>query len=256
VGAITSLALSGQYGLIATTVRGDWLTFDLENGGLERMTAVGVAPMQGAPGRPSSIAAVYRWLFVAFPDQREVARYELATCGMSAKAAALLTISGATLANVIVDGAYTYMGLVGQSGPDVVDAFLTPYGPHSVALANSDLPSLRGYRLRALTNPAQIVPYIIAVWRSDSGARTIIQQIHAPNWDDVRSEGELPEVVEVARLPQPVASAASIYDFDTQQTWLFLAVETGRPGVVDLYAFSSDERLADPTPNVPRPDRR
>lgn len=239
VGDLTALALSGPYGLLATTARGNWLTFDLQGGSLAGLKTVGVAPIRGAAGRPTSMADLYGSLsFVAFADSKgTIARLALSTCGTDAVALPWLTTEGTT-APVIVQGSYTYLGIV---APDPVhgDALLLPYTPKPAAVPVAPNPFVHaGQHLVALSNPARIVPYILALTAQDDHPGATLRLVYRERWGDVWGGRTIAPrtVLQLTRTPSAMAS----FRGKDGTTTVLLAFPTDRPGTIDLYRFDGN----------------
>ena len=188
---LTSLAFSSAYGLLAMTGRGDWLTLDLQGGSLAGIKAVGVAPIRGASGRPTSITDLYGSLsFVAFTNKpgtnkpNTIARIALSTCGTNATAVPWLT-TDETVSPFVVQAAYTYLGIV---APDAGhgDTLLLPYEKKAIAVPAAKNPFVpSGERLVALNNPARIVPYMLTLTQPSKGPGAAVRLVYHEAWSDV-----------------------------------------------------------------------
>ncbi len=242
VGEITSLDLDGDFGLIATTAAGDWLTFDLRNGTLDRITGVGVAPLRGAAGKPVSMAMVYGLALVSTEGRGVVDAYALSTCGMDAKAVPMFTVTGPSAPPVLVDGAYTYAGLVRQDADGLHDDIAITYGPATVTLRSQSLKAPAGYRLAALSNSAKIIPYLVALWRPDQpGGEALLQRVHVLAWGDVGGPGTPTDSWDLARLKQTPVAVASAYSDQPAGVYVYLVTDPSIPGAVDIHAFFFDD---------------
>ena len=233
---LTSLAFSNAYGLLATTARGNWLTLDLQGGSLAGVKAVGVAPIRGASGRPTSIADLYGSLsFVAFANKAGmIARIALSTCGTNATAVPWLTTQG-TVSPFVIQAAYTYLGIV---APDAAhgDTLLLPYEKKTIALPAAENPFVSaGERLVALNNPTRIVPYVLALTRPSRGPGATMRLVYHEAWSDVRGSPPIPTrtLLHVTRTPSAMASSLD----KTGVTTVILAFPADAPGTIDLYRF-------------------
>lgn len=242
LGRIVGLDLDGEYGLVAVTAAGDWLTFDIQHGTLGGLKTVGIAPIAGAPGAPSSLANIYGRMLVSFPKPGVVADFELSKCGFAARPATVFTAMGEPKVTMVVDGAYTYVGLVGQDADGLKSQLALPYRPQEVRLSRSDFPDLPGYRLQALSNSAKIVPYLVAAWRPTSGRpETRFQEVRVTNWDDVHTANEPPHATDLGRFPRPISAITSFYDRQTGTSLILASAELRDAGAVELYAFTLRE---------------
>lgn len=238
VGGVTSLDIDNDFGLIATTAAGDWLTFDLRGGVLDNITGVGVAPMRGVGGKPVSMAMVRGQALVSVEGRGEVSLYAVSTCGMDAQATPIFTLTGPPAAPVVVDAAYAYVGLVRPGAGGLQDTIRLPYSPASVDLNGKSLAALAGYRLTALSNPARIVPFPIALWTSErpgGGAR--LQLLHVWAWDDVGGPGTKTQAWDLADLAVAPVAVASGYSDQPAGVYLYLVTDTGVAGAVDIHCF-------------------
>ncbi|WP_174285689.1 hypothetical protein [Sphingomonas bacterium] len=237
VADVTALAFSGPYGLIATTGSGDWLTFDLQAGTLAGIKAVGIAPMRGAVGRPTSMADLYGSLsFVAFAGGTgKIARYALSACGTDATAVPWLT-TDATPSPFIVQAAYTYLGI---AAPDSAhgDAVLLPYDKRDVVPSGTANPFVPvGERLVALANPTHIVPYILALTRPANGDRSAtLRLVYRERWGDIWGGPPIPPRMILTFTRSPSAMAA--FQAKSGLTTVILAFPTETPGTIDVYRF-------------------
>ena len=237
VGDLTSLAFSGAYGLLATTRRGDWLTFDLQNGSLADVKAVGVAPIRGAAGLPTSLVDLGGGLsFMAFENAAgSIARLALSTCGTNAIAVPWLTTRGTT-SPVVVQAAYTDLGVVASDAAHG-DRVLLPYDKQPVTVpqgANAFVPA--GEHLIALSNPARIVPYVLALTRLPAGRRgATLRLVVRDEWSDVRG-GPATAPRTILRLIRTPSAMASFMG-SSGVTTVILAFPTATPGTIDLYRF-------------------
>lgn len=108
VGQVTSLAVDNKLGLIATTADHQWLILNFGSiGNLAAVKAMGLAPMRGAPGRPTAIAWLPFWHLVSFPGQSTVLRYSTDACGTGALGVPVFNTTGLESATIVVEAAYT-----------------------------------------------------------------------------------------------------------------------------------------------------
>ena len=237
IGDVTALAFSDRYGLIATTGRGDWLTFDLRGGTLAGIKAVGIAPIRGATGRPTSVVDLYGSLsFITFAGKTgTISRYALATCGPNATGVPWLTTTASPPA-VIVQGAYTYLGIVAADARHAATLIL-PYEKAAVSIPDGRNPFVpTGEHLVALANPAQIVPYILALTQPAAGpGHATLRLVHVEPWDDVRGGPPVPTktVLTLDRVPSAMAS----FQGKSGTITVIFALPTDIPGTIDLYRF-------------------
>jgi hypothetical protein len=236
IGNVTGLMVDAKYGMIAMTADRNWLILDFEtDGDFAAVKAIGLAPMQGAPGRPSAIASIIPWQLVSFPEQRVVQRYAVSTCGVAARGVPAFTIVGQPSATSMVEAAYSYVGLLGEGATGIKDALRLPYEVQKVSLTEQDIPVLPGHRLISLTNGARIVPLILALWAAP-GRDAVLQQIYVPAWSDVHGVNDHSTVTEIARFPRTPTGMAAVYDLRSQRTVLFLTFEP-TPGAIDVAAI-------------------
>ena len=197
--------------------------------------------MNGATGGPTSVGTLPgERTYVAFADARPiVARYALGACGAAATAVPWIGVAGTT-EPVIVQAAYTYLGVVGRGAKDG-GALVLPYERKGITLAGQNPLGKPGRTLVAASNPAGIVPEIIAARRNRRGRTDVVLQ-SVKAWDDVIGGPPRPETP-LAVLPRAPAAMASHYRSGQKSTLMILAYPGPRPGTVDLYAFDADVPL-------------
>jgi hypothetical protein len=239
LGPITGLSFDRKYGLIAVTSKKTWVMFDLVGPNLGALRSVSAAQMRGAPGVPSAIATAGPWLFVDFPAQRQVDRFELSTCGIAASGVPMVQVKDDGSPGTVVFAAYSYLGVVAQHGDAVNGAILTPYSRDRVAPAFGKVfAAPKGQTLVALSNPFGITPHLLAMWRPVSGSgRSRLQRVYVQDWSDVGGPGE--SLVEDIAEPKGRITAMTS-GYTGSEILVFLAADGGVDGAVNLYAFSLD----------------
>ncbi len=242
VADIAGVEFSERYGLLAVTRGGRWLSFDLRGGTLAGIHAVGVAAMRGAADAPTSLVTAYgERTYVAFGGAHPViARYALGACGAVSTAVPWITVTkGAD--PIVVQGAYTYLGIVGRHARDG-GALVLPYARQTVTLVGRNPLGASARTLVAASNPARIVPEIIVARRADHGGRTDVTLVPVEAWGDV--QGVRPRrQTPLAALPRAPGAMASKYDRRGKITLVILAYSGPSAGMVDLYAFDTDVAL-------------
>ena len=237
VAKVTGLLLDADLGLVATTENRDWLALDLEHGTLDGIKTVGVATMRGAPGRPTAPTSLLSSYLVSFPDQGVIERFA-SKCGFAAEAVPALDVSGRPFVSAMTGVALSYVGLAGDDGSAVKTALVLPYERRTVSLGGQDIPSLPGFRLVALSNPSQIVPFLLALWGSANSGEARLQQIHVVAWDDVHGPGEKSDAVDLAMFSRTPAAMASALAQRTSRIWVFLTFDTPERGGFDIVGLS------------------
>ncbi|WP_375383241.1 hypothetical protein [uncultured Sphingomonas sp.] len=242
VADVAGMEFSERHGLLAVTRGGQWLSFDLRGGTLAGIHAVGVAATRGAAGAPTSLVTVYgERTFVAFGGAHPViARYALGACGAASTAVPWITVTGGGEL-IVVQGAYTYLGIVGRHAGDG-GALVLPYARRAVALAGRNPLGASARTLVAASNPARIVPEIIVAHQAGHGGRTDVTLVPVDAWGDVQGGPARPQTP-LATLPRAPSAMASQYDRRGKTTLVILAYPGPSTGTLDLYAFDTDVAL-------------
>ena len=176
--------------------------------------------------------------YVAFAGAHPViARYALGACGAASTAVPWITITGAA-EPIVVQGAATYLGIVGRHARDG-SALVLPYARKTVALAGRNPLGASARTLVAASNPARSVPEIIVASRADHGGRTDVTLVPVDAWSDVQGGPPRPQTP-LATLQRAPSAMASAYDRRGKITLVILAYPGPSVGTVDLYAFDTD----------------
>lgn len=238
VGNITGLTIDEKFGIIAMTANRHWLILDYgTKDGIAAVKAIGLAPMRGAPGRPTSIAFTLHWQLVSFPDQNIVQRYSLSTCGTAAVGLPVFTIAGQPPVTVLTEAAADYVALVGQDETGIKNTLMLPREQQTVTIRRHDIPALAGYRLVALANGTKIVPYIFALWATP-GHNAVLQLMYVPLWGDFWGPNANTQTVpvKVAEFSRTPTGMTAFFNRKTGHTGMVLTFDTG-PGSVDIVSI-------------------
>jgi hypothetical protein len=237
VAKITGLLRDRDFGFVATTENRNWLILDLQNGALDNIKTVGVAPMRGAPGRPAAPVAFLGAYLVAFPDQGLIERFE-SKCIFEAEASPAMTISSGASVSAMTHPSPFHIGLAGDEG-NAFKTILTVPLEQTVSLDRQDFSAPLGFRLAALSTPSELVPYVLVLWRSANSDEARLQQIHVITWDNVRLSGEN-ETVDIAAFSRAPTAMASAVDPVSSRTWVILVFNTPERGGFDIAEFVTD----------------
>lgn len=237
VANVTGLVMDADLGLVATTAGRDWLTFDMQHGNLDGVKTVGIAPMRGAPGRPTAPTSLMFWSLVSFPDQNVVERFA-SKCGLLAEGLPVLSVSGGPPVTAMTS-IEEYLGLAGEDNAGVKTSLVLPHETQSVSIGGRELPSLPGFRLVALSNPSRMVPFLLVLWGSTASTEARLQQVYVPEWGDIRFPDEKSAVVEAAGLSRTPAAMASTLD-PSGRISIFLTFNSKDTGGFDIVALSTD----------------
>jgi hypothetical protein len=248
VGPLAGLGFNSAYGLFGVTAAGQWSMFDVIGPDLAHVRGVAAAQIVGAPGRPLGLVEHRGQVLVGFPDQNQIDRFELSVCGVAARGVAMITVADPAKLSAFAPGRYSYLGVVAQQGREAHDTLVLPYGRGADAvLSEQNLTPPPGYRLQALSNPEPIVPFVLGLWRPETGVPgALLQTIHVQGWDEF---GPGPsQAKELARLKRPMTAMVGVSDSSNRRVWIFLAADAGVAGAVDLYAFTYDRPWGETAP--------